>query len=502
MTASIGRVRRQRGQVATFTLVAAVALCGGTILGQRDFGRGQVLPFVQARELALKISEPFTLASVGDLIIMRPASVLAETGFQSAIKIIRDADVAFGNFEGSIADLEHFDGPLRGFTGTKQVAADVKAMGFDLVNRANNHLFDSEVEGMWATNTLLDQAGLVHAGSGRNLDDARAARYLETPKGRVGLVGMHTANQDGRLAATPRVGNIGGRPGLNGLGLTTWYNVTREQLEGLKKLRSAVYAPPKGMSHAVEQPKDDPADQLLLFGLRYKVGTPGLKSYTMNPNDLRGILRTIRNGKHSADFMIATIHAHQGPWVAQRWAYEENTPDFLIELAHQSIDNGADAFVGHGPHVVRGVEIYNGKPIFYGLGEFFREMDLALVERPVGQDMALRELTDVELLKRNREAGDVRAPIMYESLLAESRYQGGRLAEVRLHPMELGYSKPVSRVGIPRTATGETAQRILSRVQALSKPFGTTIEIQGDIGVIKVPGSTTTAARQAPPSNR
>src|SRR5436190_16402550 len=48
-------------------------------------------------------------------IIMRPASVLAEPAFQDAIKIIRDADVAFGNFEGSISDLENFDGPIRGF---------------------------------------------------------------------------------------------------------------------------------------------------------------------------------------------------------------------------------------------------------------------------------------------------------------------------------------------------------------------------------------------------
>ena len=39
------------------------------------------------------------------------------------------------------------------------------------------------------------------------------------------------------------------------------------------------------------------------------------------------------------------------------------------------IDNGADAFVGHGPHILRGIEIYKGKPIFDDLGEFFREWE-------------------------------------------------------------------------------------------------------------------------------
>ena len=57
-------------------------------------------------------------------------------------------------------------------------------------------------------------------------------------------------------------------------------------------------------------------------------------------------MRSIRNGKYLANFLIATIHAHQGPITAQQWLFEDQTPDFLIELAHKAIDNGADAFVG------------------------------------------------------------------------------------------------------------------------------------------------------------
>ena len=94
----------------------------------------------------MKITEPFTLASVGDLIIIRPASQYQDPGFQSAIKIIRDSDVGFGNFESMIRDELNFTGPLGGMFGTKEVAADVKAMGFKLVNRAGNHLMDSDQE--------------------------------------------------------------------------------------------------------------------------------------------------------------------------------------------------------------------------------------------------------------------------------------------------------------------------------------------------------------------
>jgi len=112
----------------------------------------------------MKIMEPFTLASVGDLIIIRPASQFQDPGLQAALKVIRDSDVGFGNFESLIRDEANFNGPLGGsMVGTKEVAADLKSMGFKMVNRAGNHLFDSNQEGMFATMELLDQAGVVYA---------------------------------------------------------------------------------------------------------------------------------------------------------------------------------------------------------------------------------------------------------------------------------------------------------------------------------------------------
>src|SRR5206468_3121534 len=181
-------------------------------------------------------------------------------------------------------------------TGTKEVAADLKAMGFKLMNRAGNHLLDAGIEGLFETTRLMEDAGLVYAGVGRNLDEARAPRFVETPKGRIGLVGMYseTGGNQSRLAATYRVGLTGGRPGLNALNLTRAIAVSADHLALLKRIKDGV---------------------------------------------------------------------------------EDRPPDFLVELAHDAIDNGADAFVGHGPHVLRGIEIYKGKPIFYDLAEFFREWD-------------------------------------------------------------------------------------------------------------------------------
>jgi len=476
--------------------IAAAMIWTPAAVGQGRGGRGGGRGFPNPprdwnRDLQMKITEPFTLASVGDIIIVRPASQFQDPGLQAALKIIRDADVGFGNFESLIRDELHFDGPLGGsMMGTKEVAADLKAMGFRMVNRAGNHLFDSNQEGMFATLDLLDQAGVVYAGAGRDLDDARAPHFLETPKGRIGLVGMYSDVAGGpggsRLSASYRTGNTGGRPGLNPLSLTRSIAVTQEQINAMRKIRDSVYEHRTEYSNPVDPPNDPPSE-VEMFGALYKAGDkPGALSYTMNDGDLKGNLRSIRNGKQFADFMIATIHAHQGDTILQQFLFEDHPPAFLITLAHQAIDAGADAFVGHGPHILRGIEIYRNKPIFYDLGEFFREWDWSCdCDTNPTSPQTTAERTVAGLNNRS-----VVEPINYESVIALSRYDKGQLQEVRLYPIWARQNAPISRRGIASLAPPEIAQRILARLQTLSKPFGTVITIEGDVGVIRVsPGA-------------
>src|SRR6202042_7393 len=81
-----------------------------------------------------------------------------------------------------------------------------------------------------------------------------------------------------------------------------------------------------------------------------------------------------------------------------------------------------------------------------------------------------------------------RQPDSKEVLLTTSRYEGGRLVEVRLYPVDCGIdgTRPVSKAGIPMTPSPEQAHRILKHVQDLSRPFGTTISIEANVGVIRV----------------
>jgi len=70
--------------------------------------------------------------------------------------------------------------------------------------------------------------------------------------------------------------------------------------------------------------------------------------------------------------------------------------------------------------------------------------------------------------------------------VAVSHYDDGELVAVRLYPIELGADGPDSRLGIPRLAPPDIAQRILERMQRLSRELGTQIDIEGTVGVITV----------------
>jgi poly-gamma-glutamate synthesis protein (capsule biosynthesis protein) len=440
------------------------------------------------RELAMSAADGFTVAAVGDCIIVRPVS--QTPGFAPVGKIVHDADVAFGNFEGTALDLSRTTAiPQAEFggvwiIGSPAVAKDLKAIGFDVMSRANNHATDWGLEGMRETNRALDEAGIVHAGAGEHRAASRAARYVDTDKGRVALISIASTVPPLSRSAPP-AGQAPGRPGVNALRTTRYSLVTAAELGALRKIRDEQ---PAGSVRLTEK---EPADELELFGVRYKVGNHRGFTYRMDAVDEREILKSVRAAKQQSDFVIVTIHAHEpGNW-------SQEPADFLPVLAHEAIDAGADEFIGHGPHQVRGIEVYHGKPIFYSLGNFIFQLDLL---EPVASDlyeqykMDQATTTDAEFDAMWNQlvfGGEV----WYQSVVTTSRFEKGRLAEIQLQPIDLNYAARGADRGVPRPAEPEVARTILERLQRLSQPFGTRISIEQGIGVIRPAADGTSAVR-------
>lgn len=438
-----------------------------------------------AGSIETNVANGFTMVAVGDLILSRPLTRYEHPGFGDIVKILCDADVTFGNMETLIFDIRSFKGsPQAEYGGAYHISLpelgpDLKAMGFNLVSRANNHTLDWGLEGMRETSRVLDEAGVVHAGVGENLAQAGAARFLETKRGRVALVSFATTFTPMSRAGDP-AGEAPGRPGLNPLRLTESIVIPEQSLESLKRVRDAL--PRTDLKLNRSNP-----DKVSFSGLNFISGDQAGYSYEPNPQDVATILLNVRRAKQFSDFALVTNHGHEpGNW-------SEDPADYEQSFARRLIDAGADAYVVHGPHRLRGIEIYKGRPILYSLGNFFYD-DL---RTPIGADQFAaigrdpRIDTDADVTASEEANGDsiwegFQDPVYYESVIAVTRFENNTLAELRLYPVELGYSKRFANRGIPWVVTGPQAKAILERLQKLSEPFGTQIAIENDTGVIRL----------------
>ena len=168
----------------------------------------------------------------------------------------------------------------------------------------------------------------------------------------------------------------------------------------------------------------------------------------------------------------------------------EEPAEFIITFARAAIDAGADIFVGHGPHIPFGVEIYNGWPILYSLGNFIFENE-TVEHFPAGAYQRFDlgpEATPADFLDA-RSAGGKKGHAahsgFWENIVATSRFEGRKLAEITLYPIDQGFGRPRPHRGRPVLASGEVAARVLARIKRISAAYGTEIEFIDGAGVIR-----------------
>ena len=420
----------------------------------------------------------WSLAATGDSIITRRIIAYeSDPAFMKMIRIIREADAAFTNLELSVFRLREFKGYPQAesggswLLGSPEVLEDLKWAGFDLFNRANNHTTDYGVEGMMETDRILDSLGLVHAGSGMTLGEASQPQYLETSKGRIALIGLATTFTPMSRASDARP-ETKGRPGLNALRVERTYQLDAERMAELRRLVTA--------TGGRLPEKEDAAVRFL--GNTFLPGRETKVIEKANAIDEDRILRSIRHAARQADFVIVTSHSHE----PSNEALEP--PAFLVEFVKKCVDAGADTYIVHGPHQLRGIEVYKGKPIFYSLGNFIFEnetndyMPSDIYESfGLGNTAMAADLNDTRF--KGGTVGFPSNPVWFESVVAAPVFRGHRITELKLYPIDLGHKLPRSQRGVPRLADAELGRKIIERVARLSAAFGTRIVFQNGIGV-------------------
>ena len=283
-----------------------------------------------------------------------------------AADLLRAADIAFANLETPISDDARWSGAFR----TPSAFADALAWaGMDIVATANNHALDAEGEGLLDTIHHLSRAGVGHAGTGRDLEDARRPYVLERRGLRVAFLAYaQFVNDGGSSFATPDQSGV---------------------------------AP-------------------------------------MDPFLIREDIARVRD---QVDLVLVSFH----------WGIEnsQEVHPGMRAFAYDVLDAGADAILGHHPHMPRGIEVRDGKPIVYSMGNFIFGhghdywMDNIAVRLHMGPD----GVTRVDVLPLAGRGDDLSQPYVLE---------------------------------------GDAARTLLEDIRTRSAELGTTLRIEGDEGVIDI----------------
>lgn len=429
------------------------------------------------------------VALTGDSLITRRIAVYEDKPTRGLIEKLRDSDVAFGNLEVVPNDFKGY--PVEESGGAhlgahSWVVDEMTAAGINLMATANNHSLNYSIEGLLTAIETLRSRGIAFAGIGRNLAEARMPAYLDTSAGSVALIACASTFAKGQQASEQRP-DLPGRPGLNPLRFNTTYRLPQEQVDWLRTIAEGLGLEQRrleAINMGSRFPPDNP-DVFPFLDTSFLAGDEPATETTPNKKDMDAIATWVREARMRADLTIVSLHAHE------QAATREDPAEFIVAFAHRMIDEGADMVVGHGPHMLRGIEIYKGKPIFHSLGNFVGQNELTH-QLPSDYYETTRidpGATPGELFRirsQNDKRGFPSDKRYWQTVVPICHYAGGRLAEIEILPVSLGLGEAHHVRGRPRMAQGAEADEILTRLERLSADMGTRLARRDDTLVLTV----------------
>jgi poly-gamma-glutamate synthesis protein (capsule biosynthesis protein) len=262
--------------------------------------------------------------AVARLILTGDVNLMNVTDPAVPFAFVRDefgaADIVFCNLECCLFQPSNGHAPENeGFFADPAVAGEaLSSAGVHAVGIANNVNYGETA--ITASIARLDRLGIAHTGAGANRAAARAPVILERKGVRVGFL-----------------------------------------------QRSSVYWPTnhEAGDHAagIAVIRGHTAYQIPMHGGRPPANRPGLPPQILTWADkqyLQWFAGDIAALREEADIVVASCH----------WGVGRDVLQYMTEIGHAAIDAGADIVIGHGPHYSLPVELYKGRPIFYGLGSF------------------------------------------------------------------------------------------------------------------------------------
>ncbi|GAA2749368.1 CapA family protein [Amnibacterium kyonggiense] len=260
----------------------------------------------------------FRIALTGDLIVDRPDP----DGFFDPVRdLLTSAALTIGQLEvphARTTTVATVDVPAP--PADPEHLGAVRRAGFDVLTLAGNHIADAGAEGIQETIAAATRFGLRTAGAGEDLTAAEAPVVVRVGERTVGVLSFNCVGPTDSWATSRRPG--------------------------------AAYV--KVLSH-YEPIGANPG------------GPPSVHTWA-DPASLERMRAVVARAADRVDLLVVALHKGLVHAPAELAAYE-------TEVAHAAIDAGAAIVVGHHAHILRGVEMYRGQPIFHGLGNLVTVTD-------------------------------------------------------------------------------------------------------------------------------
>jgi len=377
----------------------------------------------EARVTRLLHEKPgdIVITCVGDMIFNEQISRLREPDHRQLLRIMQEADIAYGNLEFSINDHPELQRPFYNFRTPVEFAWEVAAIGINLVSLSNNHALDFGPEGLTDCLGALDRAGITYAGAGLTLAEAHepGTMKVQSQKTRFALLSY----------------------------MRYWTMKYRSRDAGAPSLATI-----------------DPAVILV-------AGADGKVEPIEGPleSDIQTMEDDIVLARRHNDLVIVALHNHD---LSHHRAYgiQDETPPNDQIMYRRAIDAGADMVIGSGPHVLRAIEFYKGKPIFFSLSNFiyqYRTPDKIPVDLIHQRDGEIARPTNVSVWDR-RDPTQI-----FEGVMLRLTVNAEKLKRVELIPFTIDDEGPL--YGVPRLASEKRGKEIIETLRRLSLPANTKI---------------------------
>ncbi len=306
--------------------------------------------------------------------------------FQHLMPTLKAADVKFLNLEGPFStpstdplkpDIPH---KLHWRHSEPRMVKAFADAQIDAVGVANNVTYPRQV--LQNSLKVLDSAGVGYAGGGNNYVEAHTPFVVEKKNVRIAFLQYtatfwpydHVAEADA--------------PGVAALKIHTYYEPPEQVLDK-----------PGQPPHIITIPDEKALNQLR---------------------------EDILKASEEADIVIASFH----------WGVSGNPEIVGYEqvLAHTAIEAGADLIMGHGTHLIQPIEVYQAKPIFYGLGnsafDWYRVTDKrnGLMARAVFQGKSLQHVSFVPLTRDSEND-----PVLLDPTIGKGEELYEKVVELSAH---------------------------------------------------------------------